>query len=166
MCHIITIRVALFQHETIKNENLWKTTGAALVDHPAVAEFMNAIHMGTTATEEHVCNVVRLADGSGLLVDRTKGVLMSLTRAELASRWASGLEALGGSGAPAAPDPGPGTTMAAAMKAFEEGDLARAGEVLEALLERQPADDVVRRNLAAVRYAQGDRQAAREILGS
>ncbi len=52
------------------------------------------------------------------------------------------------------------------MKAFEERDLSRAGEILEALLERNPSDDVVRRNLAAVRYAQGDRQAARDLLRS
>ena len=46
-------------------------------------EFVYAIQMGETVWEDHVLNLITLSDGSGLLVDFTKGFVHGLTPAEL-----------------------------------------------------------------------------------
>ncbi len=132
----------------------------------SMADFLLAIQMGTTVREEHVYNVVRLANGSGLLVDPTKNVIIALTRAELARHWARGATI---DAQPAAGESGPelpagGANLHEAMSAYATHDYARARDILEALHARHPGDMYVRQNLAVIYVALGDRDAARRLL--
>ena len=129
----------------------------------SITGFLLAIQMGTTAEEEHVSGLVRFFDGSGMIVDRTKGVMISLTPLEVAERW----DVTGGVDlAPAPRDEGigRGPTMETAMEAFAAKDYDRARQILEKLLVAHPGDNTMRRNLAVVYVTTGDKQAARDVL--
>ena len=54
-----------------------------------VMDFLLAIQMGSTVKEEHVFNIIRFADGSGVISDPTKGAIIGLTRSEMNSQWAA-----------------------------------------------------------------------------
>ena len=129
----------------------------------SMIDFLTAIQMGTTAREEHVANLVRFADGSGQLVDNTKGVLIDLTPQEVAERWA---EAADVDTAVAVRDEGlgGGAAIKAAMQAYAARDFAAARRILEQYLAAHPEDIVARKNLAVLHVAAGDRDAARRLL--
>jgi len=48
------------------------------------SQFLNAIHMGDTASEHHAVNILHREDGSGILFDAMKNVTRELTPGELA----------------------------------------------------------------------------------
>ena len=131
----------------------------------SAADFLVAIQMGTTAPEEHVCLLVTHTDGSGLLVDPTKGALIALTRAEMASRAGPGpgitqmlaRDQTGGTGA---------DNVAAAMALFAAKDVVNSRAMLERLYARFPDDRTIRRNLAVACFTMGDKDAARALMGS
>jgi hypothetical protein len=55
-----------------------------------VSEGIFVRHLPAIVRQRLIQFDVRLADGSGLLVDRTKNVIMELTERELAAHWADG----------------------------------------------------------------------------
>lgn len=128
-------------------------------------DFLWAIQIGTTAKEEHVYNVVRLGDGSGLIVDATKGVIIALTPTEMvglgeeAHDLATVLAAQKNEGAESGP------TLGEAMEAFAAGRYERSRDMLEELHKRYPRDQVIRRNLATAYVTLGDKESARRVLG-
>ena len=129
----------------------------------SAAEFLLAIQMGTTVKEEHVHLVVRLANGSGLIMDKTKGAIIGLTRTEMENQWAAARtvdiddalrdEGLGG-----------GVRVKEAMEAFAAGRFERSRDILEELHQRFPEDDVVRKNLAVAYISLGDRASAKHLF--
>lgn len=138
----------------------------------AAPDFLYAVQMGTTAKEEHVSIMIELADGSGLLMDQIKGVMMGLTPAEVRNQPLIYTEQPGGPCVTAALgiskpiEDSEDTlgTMRDAMDAYGRKDYSRAQSILEALLEKSPDDDVLRRNLAVVYASQGERDKAQLIL--
>ena len=128
----------------------------------SVPEFLLAIQMGTTVKEEHVALIVRLADGSGMILDSTKGAIIGLTRSEMQSEWATAQtvdiedalqdEGIGG---------GPGVKQA--MEAFAAGQFEESRDMLEVLYNRHPEDPVVRKNLAAAYFRLGDIESAQRV---
>lgn len=140
-------------------------TGAPAFENAAeelvysVQEFMATIHMGTTVPEEHVYSLIRLRpSGKGLVVDKTKNVILILTESEVGSMWASSIDV-----PVTAPDFEADGALGQAMAAFKHSDYERAREILEELYRRAPSDQT-RRNLAAAHYALGDYQEARRVL--
>jgi len=133
----------------------------------SAADFLLAIQMGTTVKEEHMYNVVRLFDGRGMIVDKTKGVMIELTRSEMTREWgrASGMapkpDAIDEDGRPRS---GSRASLSEAMAAYGAKDYARAREILETLHEDHPGDAAVRKNLAVIYVTLGDREAARRVL--
>jgi hypothetical protein len=126
----------------------------------SIVDFLRCIQMGTTVREEHVWNLVRLADGTGMTVDPTKGVIIPLTKAEIDELWTSQAE----------PDRAMTTSVAGGsvipegLAAFEAGDFALARDLLAPLYQRNPADAVCRQNLATALYKLGDMSGARRVL--
>jgi hypothetical protein len=129
----------------------------------SAAEFLVAIQMGTTVKEQHVFNITRFPDGSGCIVDTTKGVIIGLTRREMESRW---VESRAGRIEVAPDDPGSegGAGMKEAMAAFASGQYERSRDILEALHQKFPGDEAVRKNLAAAYVTLGDKESARRVL--
>jgi hypothetical protein len=64
-------------------------SAAELVTHD-MEDFLYAIQMGETIPENHVCNLIELADGSGLILDGEKRFARVITPGELAWHRASG----------------------------------------------------------------------------
>lgn len=131
----------------------------------SAADFLVAIQMGTTAPEEHVCLLVNFPDGSGQLVDPTKGAIIALTRAEMASRGGQGLDIK----QMLARDQTAGAdadNVTAAMAMYAAKDVAGSRAMLERLHARLPDDRTIRRNLAVACFAMGDKVAARALMGS
>ena len=124
--------------------------------------FLIAIQMGTTAYEEHVFNLVTSrVDGSGIIADKTKGVLIALTPSEVQQMQMSAPHQRF---LPSTNDDARPTTKDG-MAAFAERDYAEARHIFEALLDEDPQDEAVRRNLAAVLVTMGDKAAAHLVLG-
>ncbi len=130
----------------------------------SAATFLLAVQMGTTVQEYHAYILCRLFDGTGLVVDPAKGVMLDLTPAELASRWASALPppAMERDSAAASPDGSGG--LAEAMQAFAAGDAARARDILAPIFRANPGDEIISKNFAAALLTLGDREAARRVL--
>ncbi len=128
-----------------------------------VMDFLLAIQMGSTVKEEHVYNIIRFPDGSGVISDPTKGALIGLTRSEMNSRWAESnqynhseqTEDAGG---------GAGYSMHQAMEAFASAEYEQSREILEALHKENPNDMAVRKNLAVAYLTLGDKAAAKKIF--
>ncbi|MCP4321783.1 MAG: tetratricopeptide repeat protein [Alteromonadales bacterium] len=139
----------------------------------ATSDFLYAIQMGTTAREEHIYSVLELADGSGILMDETKGMLMGLTPSEVAKQQVINTQQPGGDcvtstlGITKPVDSSDETlaSMRDAMDAYKRNEYELAQSILEALLEKSPNDDVLRRNLAVVYFSQGFKDKAKNILG-
>jgi hypothetical protein len=125
-----------------------------------VVDFLRCIQMGTTVREEHVWNLVRLADGTGLTVDPTKGVIIPLTRGEIDALWTSQPEP----GRDVARGVAAGNPFQESMAAFEAGDFERARDLLAPAYQHNPADAVCRQNLATALYKLGDMAGARRVL--
>jgi hypothetical protein len=130
----------------------------------SAAEFLIAIQMGTTVKEEHVYNVVRLINGSGLIMDPTKGVIIELTPAEMRDHWRSAGPMTTNTAAKEEDARG-GPLMKDAMDAFDARDYERSRDILEKLHQTHPDDQVVRKNLAVVYVALGDKESARRVVG-
>jgi hypothetical protein len=133
----------------------------------SMPDFLMAIQMGTTAKEEHVYNLVRFQpDGSGMIVDSTKNVMIELSPLEVQARWSaeSGVDQVATPDEPSAISAGP--SMNAVLEAFAAQDYDRARQILEKLHAAHPGDDTVRKNLAVVYVTIGDKQAARALLQS
>lgn len=126
-------------------------------------EFLQAIQMGTTSREEHVANLVGLANGTGLLVDRTKGAMIALTPDEMAL-FDEGARDIDLPTAVRDEGLGGGPEMEKAMACFGRGEYESSRRILSDLLARHPEDRVVRRNLAAACISLGDKAAARRIM--
>ncbi len=125
-----------------------------------IVDFLRCIQMGTTVREEHVWNLVRFADGTGLTVDPTKGVIIPLTKGEIDEQWTSqpafGTDVSAGIVA--------GNPLQESLSAFEAGDFARARDLLAPIYQGNPADRVCRQNLATALYKLGDMAGARRVL--
>jgi hypothetical protein len=129
----------------------------------SAAEFLVAIQMGTTVKEQHVFNIARFPDGSGCILDPTKRVIIGLTRREMQSRW---VESRAGSLQVAVEEPGgeEGAGMKAALAAFAAGQYERSRDILEALHQKFPGDEAVRKNLAVAYVTLGDKESARRVM--
>lgn len=155
------LREQYIQHSSPEEAVKFNQANEEMTYH--MMDFLLAIQMGTTAREEHVCNLVRLADGSGLVLDNTKGAIISLTPIEMESQWSQSRgidldsalkdEGLGG-------DP----KVKEAMQAFSAGEYERSREILEALYKQYPNDEVVRKNLAVAYVTLGDKESAKKIM--
>lgn len=123
-----------------------------------MAEFLLAVQMGTTAREDHISLVIALHDGSGLIVDPTKGVRVQLTPQELRARCVD----TGGGVSPG--ELANVRVLEDAVVAYGNGDYELARRLLEQAHAEQPGDDAVRRNLAVVYHALGQEDLARAVL--
>lgn len=130
----------------------------------SAAEFLVAIQMGTTVKEEHVYNIVRFIDGSGVILDQTKGAIISLTRTEMRNQWAAA-RAIDLDTAVKNEGIGGGPLMKDAMEAFAAGQYERSRDILEELHKKHLGDEVIRKNLAVAYVTLGDKESAKKVLG-
>lgn len=150
--------------DRISDEEAAKFEAASEEFTYSALEFLAAIQMGTTVKEEHVSVLVRFHDGSGVIVDPTKGATIGLTRTEMKNQWAVDRAvdldtALKGEGI------GGGPLLKDAMEAFAAGQYERSRDILEELHKKYPGDEVVRKNLAVAYVTLGDKESARRVLG-
>ena len=143
-----------------------------------VRDFLAAIQLGSDVQEWHAWLTVGLADGTGLVVDPTKKVIIALTPEELAEHRARTATAAGapigapGTVGPSAARPDDAATetrwtdeLSAARAAFGAGRLDEARDRFEQLVAERPGDAIARTNLATVYLKLGQRDRAREVLG-
>lgn len=137
-------------------------------------EFLAAIQLGHAVKEWHSWNIIRFADGSGLIADKTKNICIALTPEDLQRHWAA---AGGGPGADVGGTSertgGPGNDRATpsapvgiseAKTAFEAGRTDEAQRILEQYLAANPTDSIARTNLATVYLKLGLRDRAKSLL--
>ena len=128
----------------------------------SAAEFLLAIQMGTTVKEQHVALILRMANGSGLILDSTKGATIALTRSEMQGEWVAA-QAVDIEHALQDEGIGGGPQVKQAMEAFAAGQYERSRDILQALYERHPQDPVIKKNLAAAFYSLGDIESAQRV---
>jgi hypothetical protein len=74
----------------ISSEEARRFDGAAELLTYSLPDFLYAIQMGETVPEDHVYNFVSMPDGTGLLVDMSKGFARHVTKSEVESLTESG----------------------------------------------------------------------------
>ena len=121
-----------------------------------VPSFLAAIQLGHDTQEWHAWLHVRLADGSGVLSDPTKAILIDLLPEELEEHWADADAA----------DVDTGPALERGIAAFRAGKLDEARRELEAFVGSHPEDPIGRHNLATVYIKLGEIERARKLLGS
>jgi hypothetical protein len=74
----------------IAPEEARRFDGAAELLTYSLPDFLYAIQMGETVPEDHVYNFIRMANGTGLLADMTKGFARHVTKSEVERLTESG----------------------------------------------------------------------------
>lgn len=131
------------------------------------SRFILAIQMGTANLVHHAFNRVSLADGSALIVDPTTQVMVELiTPTEVHNMWdlevMSCVETVDNKGEKVLD----AELLTNAISAFSEGDYLKAKELLEREYERNPKNNMVKKNLAVAYLSLGDKESAQNVLQS
>jgi tetratricopeptide (TPR) repeat protein len=127
------------------------------------ANFFYAIQTGDTVKEAHTALVIRNRDGTGTLVDRTKGVVFELNKDQLRSYWHNSVPFVAQEKKDIYQQD---ISLTKAISLFKEGKVEDSRVMLEELHKQNPNDNFVLYNLGVAYMALKDVDKARNVLQS